>query len=89
MHRFWPSLKIACPLANSYSSPALKASVLSVLVLDNILDGKPVSHAPESTVNSINSHHVLLSQGATMDIPGGASLVSESMFSRGLRTFII
>ena len=89
MHRFLPSFKIPCPSATSYSSPALDASVLSVLMLDNILDGSTVSHAPESTVVSINSHPDSLSLGAMIDIPPGASaLVRRSRSSRGRRAFI-
>ena len=85
IHRFWPSLRIACPLATSYSSPARDASVLLVPMLDNISDGNTVSHAPEEAMISINSHPVSLSRGATMDIPSGTSaLVSQSMFNRGL-----
>ena len=89
MHRFWPSLRIACPLATSYSSPALDASVLSVLMLDNVLEGSTVSHAPESTVISISSHPDSLSLGAMIDIPPGASaLVRRSISSLGRSAFI-
>ena len=58
-------------------------------MLDNILDGSTVSHAPESTVISISSHPDSLSRGATIDMPIGASaLVSTPRSIRGRKTLI-
>ena len=58
-------------------------------MLDNILDGNIVSHAPESIVISINTHPDSFSRGATMDIPTWASaLVSKSRFNRGFEAFV-